>query len=292
MKPASCRPGSSATAAARGAAGRACFSPPTDKETGGCWPSRRQAGAGGNDRAGEQPGHGRSNVRLIAKDENGVWVARPEVRSSLSTGTKFSDLELLELAGRVPLPHYIRGGEMEAADTQATKPSTPASRVPWPRHGRFALQRGSAAPRKAPACNSSDSRCTSGWTRSGRSPLRRWPNIRCMPSAARSTSRPWPRLRACRAQGGRIVAVGTTSMRVLESAAAGGELKAWHGETRLFIRPPYEFRAVDALLTNFHLPRTTLLVLVRRSAATSSSAGPMPKPFAKSIAFTATAMRC
>lgn len=71
------------------------------------------------------------------------------------------------------------------------------------------------------------------------------------------------RLLACRAAGGRIIAVGTTTMRVLETAAAGGTLSAWSGQTRLFIRPGHVFRAVDGLLTNFHLPRTTLLVLVR-----------------------------
>jgi S-adenosylmethionine:tRNA ribosyltransferase-isomerase len=52
-------------------------------------------------------------------------------------------------------------------------------------------------------------------------------------------------------------------VRVLETAAASGELMPWSGATDLFIRPPYQFRAVDALMTNFHLPRTTLLVLVR-----------------------------
>jgi S-adenosylmethionine:tRNA ribosyltransferase-isomerase len=70
-------------------------------------------------------------------------------------------------------------------------------------------------------------------------------------------------LQARRSAGGRIVAIGTTAVRTLESAAAGGQLVPWRGETSLFIRPPYSFRAVDALLTNFHLPRSTLLVLVR-----------------------------
>jgi S-adenosylmethionine:tRNA ribosyltransferase-isomerase len=70
-------------------------------------------------------------------------------------------------------------------------------------------------------------------------------------------------INACRACDGRVVAVGTTSMRLLETAAAGGRLEPFTGKTDLFIRPPYRFRAVDALLTNFHLPRTTLLVLVR-----------------------------
>jgi S-adenosylmethionine:tRNA ribosyltransferase-isomerase len=66
----------------------------------------------------------------------------------------------------------------------------------------------------------------------------------------------------CRGRGGRVIAVGTTSVRLLETAAAAGTLKPFAGETDLFIRPPYQFRTVDALLTNFHLPRTTLLVLV------------------------------
>lgn len=67
---------------------------------------------------------------------------------------------------------------------------------------------------------------------------------------------------ACRARGGRVVAVGTTVVRSLETAAAAGELQAFEGESRLFIRPGYRFKVVDALLTNFHLPRSTLLMLV------------------------------
>src|SRR5204862_8168643 len=71
------------------------------------------------------------------------------------------------------------------------------------------------------------------------------------------------RINATRAQGGRVVAVGTTSLRLLESAAAeNGEIREFAGETRLFILPGYRFRAVDLLLTNFHLPRSTLLMLV------------------------------
>jgi S-adenosylmethionine:tRNA ribosyltransferase-isomerase len=67
-----------------------------------------------------------------------------------------------------------------------------------------------------------------------------------------------------RAAGGRLIAVGTTSVRALESAcdARGGEVGAARGWTRKFILPPYRFQAVDALLTNFHLPRTSLLLLV------------------------------
>jgi len=65
-----------------------------------------------------------------------------------------------------------------------------------------------------------------------------------------------------KANGGRVVAVGTTSLRALESAAAGGKLVAGSGETRIFITPGYRFKVVDVLLTNFHLPRSTLVMLV------------------------------
>ena len=67
---------------------------------------------------------------------------------------------------------------------------------------------------------------------------------------------------AARAAGGRVVAVGTTVIRALETAAAKGGLQPWSGETRLFIRPGYRFRVADALLTNFHLPESSLLMLV------------------------------
>jgi len=67
---------------------------------------------------------------------------------------------------------------------------------------------------------------------------------------------------AARAAGRRVVAIGTTVARALESAAAGGELVASGGDTALFVRPGYRFRVIDALLTNFHLPQSTLLMLV------------------------------
>ena len=71
------------------------------------------------------------------------------------------------------------------------------------------------------------------------------------------------RINEARARGGRIVAIGTTSLRLLESAVAeSGAVKEFCGETRLFILPGYPFRAIDLLLTNFHLPRSTLLMLV------------------------------
>ena len=67
---------------------------------------------------------------------------------------------------------------------------------------------------------------------------------------------------AARARGGRVVAVGTTVVRSLEAAAAGGRLAPLEGETELYILPGYKFRVVDALVTNFHLPESSLLMLV------------------------------
>jgi len=69
-------------------------------------------------------------------------------------------------------------------------------------------------------------------------------------------------VRDTRTRGGRVVAVGTTVVRALESAAQSGELKPTRGQTHLFIRPGYRFQVVDMLITNFHLPRSTLIVLV------------------------------
>ncbi len=67
---------------------------------------------------------------------------------------------------------------------------------------------------------------------------------------------------AARGRGGRVLAVGTTSLRALETAGASGKLGAGSGDTRLFVLPGYRFRVVDRLLTNFHLPKSTLLMLV------------------------------
>jgi len=88
------------------------------------------------------------------------------------------------------------------------------------------------------------------------------------------------RLNAVRAKGGRIVAVGSTTLRLLESAAAAdGRLKAFSGETSIFITPGYDFRAVDLMLTNFHLPRSTLFMLV----ASFSGLDTMKRAYAHAI---------
>jgi len=75
-------------------------------------------------------------------------------------------------------------------------------------------------------------------------------------------------VRQTQEEGGRVVAVGTTSVRALESAARAGEPKPFSGETDLFILPGYKFRTIDAMVTNFHLPQSSLLMLVAAFAGT------------------------
>jgi S-adenosylmethionine:tRNA ribosyltransferase-isomerase len=88
-------------------------------------------------------------------------------------------------------------------------------------------------------------------------------------------------LNAVKTSGGRIVAVGTTSLRLLESAAhEGGEIRPCAGDTAIFITPGYRFKAVDVLMTNFHLPRSTLFVLV----AAFSGLETMRRAYAHAIA--------
>lgn len=82
-----------------------------------------------------------------------------------------------------------------------------------------------------------------------------------------------------RAEGGRIIAVGTTVVRALETAALGGSLEPLAGESRLFIRPGFQFEVVDAMITNFHLPRSTLLMLVSAFAGSEL----VPRAYAHAI---------
>lgn len=193
-----------------------------------------------------------AELRLLLHDADGGWVARPIPH--------VAPLELLERVGRVPLPPYIRQGEMVTADRERYQ--TVFARVPGsvaaPTAGlhftpellarledlgvqvcRITLHVGLATFRPITAPSLAEHTMHSEWG-----------------EISDDTAQ---RIRAAR---GRVIAVGTTSVRVLETAGAGGELKAWQGHTGLFIRPPYQFCIVEGLLTNFHLPRTTLLVLV------------------------------
>jgi S-adenosylmethionine:tRNA ribosyltransferase-isomerase len=195
-------------------------------------------------------------LRLLTKLEGGVWAVRPEPLGE--------PMEILNRVGRVPLPPYIRDGEMVEADSEqyqtvfATEPGavaaptaglhfTPELLAQLEHRGidreLVTLHVGIGTFRPITAERLEQHVMHSEW---------------CSLTAKVAT-----RLKAAKAESRRVIAVGTTVARTLESAAAAGPLQPFQGLTNLFIRPPFRFRACDALLTNFHLPRSTLLILVR-----------------------------
>lgn len=91
---------------------------------------------------------------------------------------------------------------------------------------------------------------------------------RMLPESGSVDARAARRINETRARGGRIIAVGTTVLRVLEASKRGGQARAWRGETELFITPGYRVTAADLLLTNFHMPRSTLFMLACAFAGT------------------------
>jgi S-adenosylmethionine:tRNA ribosyltransferase-isomerase len=195
-------------------------------------------------------------LRLLAKLDGGVWAVRPEPLGE--------PLEVLSRVGRVPLPPYIRDGEMIEGDVAtyqtvfARQPGAVAAPTAGLHftpelltrlehagiHKEFVtLHVGIGTFRPIQTASIDEHVMHQEWCEIGADVVER--------------------LLKSRAAGGRIIAVGTTAVRTLETAAAGGELVPFRGATELFIRPPYTFRSVDALLTNFHLPKSTLLILVR-----------------------------
>jgi S-adenosylmethionine:tRNA ribosyltransferase-isomerase len=204
----------------------------------------------------DSDGHGICQLMLLAKMEDGVWAARPDSRESY--------VDILDRVGRVPLPPYIRDGEMIDADREnyqtvfAEEPGAVAAPTAGLHFTDILLDnlhdRGIGVCRVTLHVGLGTFRPIATETLAAHDMHSEWANIGADTVTA---------LRRCRDEGGRIVAVGTTAVRTLETAASGGQLQPWKGETSLFIRPPYQFRSVDALMTNFHLPKSTLLVLVR-----------------------------
>jgi len=192
--------------------------------------------------------------------------ARGEDGSFLLTFAGDEPVELLlERAGRMPLPPYIAGRRaadsrdredyqtmFARADGAVAAPTaalhfTPALMAALAAagigHETLTLHVGAGTFLPVKAEDTADHVMHAEWGRIG-------------PEAA-------ARIEAARAAGGRIVAVGTTSLRLLESAAdEAGRVQPFEGDTAIFITPGYAFRAVDGLLTNFHLPRSTLFMLV------------------------------
>jgi S-adenosylmethionine:tRNA ribosyltransferase-isomerase len=196
------------------------------------------------------------SLKMISQQPDGAWIVEPASKDAV--------WDLLDRVGRVPLPPYIRKGEMVESDriTYQTVYARAPGAVAAPTAGlHFTPQLLHALKQKGMSTCMLTLHVGAGTFK----PIAtdalaehvmhyEWG---CVTPEAVAT------IQQCRAKGGRVLAVGTTSVRLLETAAADGTLKPYTGQTNLFIRPPYQFQAIDAMLTNFHLPRTTLLVLVR-----------------------------
>ena len=202
---------------------------------------------------------------VVAWMDNGHLLVQPQPLPGFEAPGDAEPGEWLERYGRVPLPPYIRDGQMVDADVahyQTVFAHSPGS-VAAPTAGLHFT---------GPLLE----RIAAGGTTVQEVTLHvglgTFRPITAERLDEHQMHEEWGRVEAAtceaihqrRERGGRCVAVGTTSVRVLESAAAahGGQLSPWTGLTDLFIRPPYEFQVVDALMTNFHLPRSSLLVLV------------------------------
>jgi S-adenosylmethionine:tRNA ribosyltransferase-isomerase len=194
-------------------------------------------------------------LTLASKTPDGHWLVRPDHPGA--------PLELLERHGRVPLPPYVRKGKAAAADRDRyqTVYARRSGAVAAPTAGlHFTLHLFEQLERRGVGRTFVTLHVGLGTFQ----PIqveevtehrmhREWGELSAEAAAA---------VNACRQRGSRVIAVGTTSVRVLETVAASGTIQPWAGETGLYIYPPYRFQAVDALITNFHLPRTSLLLLV------------------------------
>ena len=195
---------------------------------------------------------------VAAKNEDGSVVLAFD-----RTGHAF--LTALEQGGTVPLPPYIRGGTADAqdrADYQTLFAKYDGS-VAAPTAGLHFTPALMAALAEAGIATSGVTLHVGAGT---------FQPVRVDDTDAHVMHAEWGEvpektaraIEATRAAGGRIVSIGTTSLRLLESVGRlhDGAMKAWTGETDIFITPGFRFRAVDLLLTNFHLPRSTLFMLV------------------------------
>ncbi len=196
-------------------------------------------------------------LRLEELLEGGLWRVRPLEQAQAEA--------ILNRMGRIPLPLYIRQGRAEQSDRQSYQTifaSAPGA-VAAPTAGLHFTEpllerlqgRGVVLVRVTLHVGLGTFRPISADRLDEHQMHAEWGQLDAEAVQA---------LNGVRNQGGRIVAVGTTSMRVLETAVGQDrQFRPWEGWTDLFIRPPFRFRAVDALMTNFHLPRSTLLVLVQ-----------------------------
>ncbi len=211
-------------------------------------------------RSSKSPGVGRR--LLLEQQVEAEVVARHEALFELSFPATDSVVEMLETVGRMPLPPYIER-EVDRADLERyqTVYAQHTGAVAAPTAGlhfdRAMLQKISDA-----GIETAELTLHVG---AGTFQPVRVDDIRShqMHSEVIEVSQQaCDQVTATRQRGGRVIAVGTTSVRALESASQNGEIEAYQGETDIFIYPGYQFRSVDAMVTNFHLSESTLLMLV------------------------------
>jgi S-adenosylmethionine:tRNA ribosyltransferase-isomerase len=209
-----------------------------------------------------EPPNGGDPLRivLVGRGAGGTWLGRPEPAGPAEA--------LLARVGRVPLPGYIRGGRAAGCDAEryqtvfaraAGSAAAPTAGLHFTPDLLARLEARGIARAEVTLHVGLDTFRPITAARIDAHPMHtEW--CRCPPETAAAVA-------ATRARGGRVVAIGTTSARTLETAALRGAVEPWEGQTDLFIRPGHRFRAVDVLLTNFHMPRTTLMVLVSTFAS-------------------------
>ena len=200
-------------------------------------------------------------LQIQSKTPEGRWLVRPA-----DSGTH---VDLLEKHGQIPLPPYIRKGRAEDADRERyqTVYARHAGAVAAPTAGLH------FTPRVFDRLRERGIDWTFVTLHVGLGTFRpiQVEDIRehtMHRERGELSAAAVEAILACKARGGRVVAIGTTSVRVLETVASTGPIRPWSGESELYIYPPYEFRVVDALVTNFHLPRSSLLLLVSALAGT------------------------
>ncbi len=199
------------------------------------------------------------SLTLVGRTADRHWLMRPDRPGTAA--------DLLAVHGRIPLPPYIRKGEAAEPDRDRyqTVYAERAGSVAAPTAGlhftpellerladvgvptaRVTLHVGLGTFLPVKADDPAEHEIHAEW-------------CEVSPDTVEA-------IRATKAAGRRVIAVGTTTTRTLETAALGGELAPFRGESALYIRPPFPFRVLDGLVTNFHLPRTTLLLLVQALA--------------------------
>jgi len=195
------------------------------------------------------------SLRLEGRTAEGRWLVRPLAVGSVP--------ELLGCYGQVPLPPYIRKGQEGPGDREryqtvfAKKPGSVAAPTAGLHFTPELLD-------QLAHCGIERATVTLHVGIGTFQPIQveDVTQHRVHPEWCEVPVETVQAIEACRQRGGRVVAVGTTTTRTLETAARQGVLQPWTGQTDLTICPPFEFRVVDALITNFHLPRSSLLLLV------------------------------